>query len=111
ANAARGGAGGSGGSGGNAQGGAIANLQLYAWFGLATSLTFVDCNVSGNLAAGGAGVSGGNGQGGGLYLGAQGTTTLQNSRVTGNAAAATAGGRGEGGGIYIDPLATTFADV
>jgi hypothetical protein len=111
ANAARGGDGGTGGRGGNAQGGAIANLQLYDWFGLPTSLTVVGCTVSGNLAAGGAGVSGGNGQGGGLYLGAQGATTIRSSLVTGNAAAATAGGRGEGGGIYIDPLATACADA
>jgi hypothetical protein len=112
-NAALGGAGGAGGSGGNARGGAIANLQLYDQFGVPTSssLTVVDCNVSGNLAGGGAGVSGGNGQGGGLYLGAQGTTTIKTSLVTGNAAAATAGGRGEGGGIYIDPLATACADA
>ena len=84
--------------------------KFCGWFGLPTSLTVLGCNVSGNLAAGGGGASGGNGEGGGLYLGAQGSTTLENSLVTGNAAAATGGGPGEGGGIFIDPLATACAD-
>jgi hypothetical protein len=111
ANAALGGSGGEG-SGGNAQGGAIADVQIYDWFGLPTVLTVVDCSVSGNVAAGGAGASGGSSQGSGLYLGAQSTTTIRATKVTANTASGgDYGGLGQGGGVFVDPLAVACADA
>ena len=65
---------------------AIADVQLFAWDGLPTALTVVDCSVIGNLAAGGAGDTGGNGQGGGVWVGPEAAATLHDSLLIANRA-------------------------
>src|SRR5205085_1836020 len=111
-----GGAAGSGGIGGLGEGGAIANVQIFALANTST-LTLRDCVLYDNEAVGGAGAVGGAARGGGISsaggpsLTTGGiSTTVIDCQITGNVAqgadgSAGNGGNGLGGGVFTDAKA------